>query len=186
MPYKKNNWIWLYYTVLIILALTVLYFTSVKIKPSFLINSDESKITINLPFQGEDPNFKNTNQFYKIIIDSKINQSAKFNIAVDDTIEKIAINNALLDIKPLTKAYKKSSLDNWRPGYYFILPLKSGINTIDIKSRNTDCCGFGIKIKQKPFFWIWMLLLISIGLPLAHLCTILIKIIFKKISDGKK
>lgn len=182
----RPYWIWPIYLVLIVLSTFIFWISSISVKSGYLVLSDSFKIPINLPFQREDPNFKDPNPVYEIVIDSKINQPTKINIAIDDTIDEITLNNNSFNIEPAKKIYGKSSLDNWRPGYNFILPLKAGSNTLKIKSANPICCGSGIKLAQKPFFWIWILLFISIGSPLSHMYVLLSELLFKKNTDGKR
>ena len=186
LTWLQPYWVWICYLFLIILSFFILWLSSVDIKKSYLLNADGTRTLITLPFQQEDPNFKIPNPFYRIIINSKINQSSKLNISVDDTIDSIIVNSKIFNLKSTKKAYGKNTLDNWRAGYNFVLPLKFGENTIDIKSTNTECCGSGVKLKQKPFLWIWMLIFISIGLPLAHITTLLIEILFIKKTRKKK
>jgi len=184
----RPYWIWPCYVGFVILSLWILWISSVSLKTSYLIDTNQTRTAIKLPFQKEDPKFKDPHPSYKIILNSKIKQSAKIGIAVDDTIDKITVNGQPVDLNPTKKYYDKNLLDNWKAGYNFIIPLNAGENNIYIESTNTECCGSGIKLKQKPFLWIWILLFISIGLPLAHIFTILVEIIFRKKTayDNKK
>lgn len=176
----KPYWIWPVYMIIIFIAICILWLSSINLTSGYFIGSDNTKIEIGFPFLKEDPDFKDPNPQYQINLHSKISQKVKMNIAVDDTVNAIYVNGKKIDTELIKEQYNKEVLDNWRPGYDFILPVNSGDNKIYIKSSNTNCCGLGIKIKQKPFFGIWIFLFLSVGFFLSHISIVLIEVLFKK------
>jgi hypothetical protein len=168
--------IWLFYFFLIILSLLILWVSSIQIQKSYLILPNKIKTQITLPFQT---NEDHKSMSYEIILNSNIDQYAKINIAVDDIINEISVNNKKLDLTKTLQANNQTVLNDWKRGYVFDIPLESGKNKIVINSQNTGW-GYSLKIKHKPFFLIWTFCFISIGLPLAHICTVLIELILKR------
>ena len=175
----KPYWIWIFYILLFILSLLLFLICSVNVKEAYLINADETKTKITLPFQTNKGDKK---IIYKIILNSNISQKAKINIAFDDIIDNITVNNKELDLTEVMKANNQTILSDWKRGYIFDIPLKFGENKIIIEGQNIGW-GYSLKIKQKPFFWIWTLLFISIALPLSHISAVIVEIIFKNKDD---
>jgi 4-amino-4-deoxy-L-arabinose transferase-like glycosyltransferase len=168
---KSEKWIWLGYLVFIIFSLFVLWFFSVSVKEAYLIKPDGSESIITLPFyhnQYEEPQ----NLAYKIIVNSNINQKAQINIAFDDIIDEISVNDRPIDLAGTV-------LNDWERGYIFDVPLNAGENDIYIYGRNTGW-GYSLKFNQKPLFIIWMILFLSIGLPLSHLFVIFLRLFYEK------
>jgi len=170
-----NRNIWISYAVLFFIALITFAVYSIRIKTSYFINQDGTKTEISLPF-SRDQETKNLS--YEIIIISNISQNAKINIAFDDIMKKLSVNNKSLDLEKIKKNNNQKELADWKRGYIFEVPLKAGENKILISGENTGW-GHSLKIKQKPFLWIWMLLFISIALPASHITAVLIELIFK-------
>jgi hypothetical protein len=172
----RPYWAWSIYFILIILTLFIFWLFSIKVQKAYLVSDSGLKTQISLPFQT-DQDHKNIS--YEIIIDSNINQSAKINIVFDDIINKISINNNEVDLADFMKKNDQFNLDDWDHGYVFDIPLKMGKNILKVDGKNTGW-GYSLKIKQKPFFWIWISFFISVGLPLAHVIIIIFEILFKK------
>jgi len=168
--------IWLCYFLFIILSLLIFAISSVKVTKAYLIKPDGTETQITLPFQT---NQTDENLTYEISVNSNIDQKVKINIAVDDIINKISVNNNELNLENIKKSNNQNILNDWKRGYLFDMYLNAGQNNIHIESQNTGW-GYSLKLKQKPFFWIWALLFVSFALPVAHLCTALIELIFIK------
>jgi len=180
---KKNKHVWLKYLILFVFALSIFKIYSIKVKEAYIIYPNEIKKEISLPFQKDELDYSNLE--YEVIVNSNINQNAQINIAFDDIIDKIVVNDKKINLNPVKKFNDEINLDNWRRGYIFNIPLKSGQNTIYISGRNLET-GYSFKFKQKPFFWIWMLLFISIGLPLINVCIIFIRIFYENNENEQK
>jgi len=155
-----------------------LHLFSVKDTLFVLENGSETKIT--LPDRNDNDAQRDLN--YKIIVDSKINQKPQVNISMDDFINKISVNGRDIDISPIKKKYETDVLDDWRHGYIFNIPLKSGQNTIIVSGKNTGW-GYSFRFAQRPSFVAWMLVFLAVGIPVAYALTIFIKTIYEKNPD---
>ena len=179
----NNRWIWLDYFAFIIFSVSLFALFSITVSEAHLIQPDGTKTKIIIPFQKDQLDFQNLN--YALIVNSNINQQADINIAVDDIIDKISVNGEELDLNPIKQAYARVVLNDWKRGYIFGIPLKAGQNNIHISGQNTGG-GYTLKFKQKPFFWIWIILFTAIGLSLSHLCIYFTKFFTKFIFVWKK
>jgi len=174
---KNNKRIWLAYIILLILTFSIFKIYSITVKEAYIIYPDNTKKEISLPFQKDDLDYKDLK--YKIVVNSNINQKAKINIAFDDVIDEIVINNKILSLNDIKNSYNKTTLNDWRRGYLFDVPLKAGQNIIIISGKNLDT-GYSLKFKQKPSLIIWMLISILIGLPLTNMFIIFIRLFYEK------
>ena len=100
---------------------------------------------VELPFVRD---FKG-NREYDIVcsLDSVISQRVLFGIVVDDTIRKIRLNGTEIDLTYNKEKYSQNSLDDWKTGYEFMLPLKSGSNTLQVTGYNKGG-SFSVNIAQ--------------------------------------
>jgi hypothetical protein len=178
---KNEKLIWLGYLIFIFLAICILWLFSITVQKVYQIKSESVKDEISLPFQHGQDDAKDLT--YEIFVHSNINQEAKVNIAFDDIIDSMFINGNPVDLSAIKEKSDEKDLDNWARGYIFNIPLKRGQNIILISGQNTGW-GYSLKFVQKTFFLIWMILFLSIGLPLAHLFIILTKAFYEKNNLG--
>ena len=132
------------------------YFFHVDIACSF--SQDNKQFTsIDVPFTSSSSAH---NYWYKCHITSKISQTARLHIIVDDEIRSMSLNGKPIDLTPLKKRYHLTKLNDYRYGYDFDIPLQKGSNTLLIATRNYGG-AYGISIEQKLLWWQALLAIVA-------------------------
>ena len=126
----------------------------------------ESNIT--LPFSHQ---YQGKRQYlYDCNLHSPIAQRVKLNIAVDDLLQGVVLNDEPVDLKPAKQQYHKTRLDDWQSGYRLTLRLNAGDNRLKVVSRNLGG-GFGIKIAQGMLYTEYLVLFALLVFPALYLAS---------------
>ncbi len=177
---KFNRKVWIFCFAFAAFSFFIFWLHLFSIEDARFVSENGGETQIALPDRNDDGSQRNLK--YKIVINSKIRQTSQVNISMDDFINKISVNGKDIDLSPVKKKYSVDVLNDWKRGYIFDIPLKSGQNTIIVSGQNTGW-GYSFKFAQRPSFIAWMLAFLAIGIPTAFALTIFIKAIYEKNPD---
>lgn len=143
---KKN----IFLSITIIIGLFYAMMSTVHIG-GVALKSDSGEKKITLPFEGHSK-IKDEQFIYVFSIDSKINQNKKIHITADDEISALHVNGENVSFEGIKQLYKQKVLKDYKRGYDFILPLKKGKNSVQVKTKNYGTGGYTFKLAQNFFY----------------------------------
>ncbi len=116
------------------------------------------------------------------VLNSHISQNIRLNIACDDEIKEVIVNDKKVNISKVMSIYP-NKYEDWEYGYIFDVKLQKGGNIIKIVSFNNGG-NYSLKIKQVLGVFDYILLFLLIGLPIVTLLYKFYFILIDKLKSG--
>lgn len=148
--------------ILLLSGLVYLKTISVKITEAKIKKPDGTISKISNPYKAKSTGKKHYTYFVKIR--SGINQQKQFNIRVIDIINRMTLNGNDISFTEFMKKYKIKKMNEWYYGIFISLPLKKGINTLEIKSFDIGY-HYGFSIHSKLTSVDLLILFLLWGIP---------------------